>query len=63
MGKGKKGLRGGGGGGGAGSVVKPTKFFFKKTFLLGNSLLGSLVFTRYWEPSKKKFLFLLGFRT
>ena len=26
-------------------------------FLLGNSLLGSLVFTRYWEPSKKKVFF------
>ena len=31
-----------------GSVVKPSKEYFQKSFfLLGNSLLGSLVFTRY----------------
>ena len=34
-----------------GSAVKPSK----KIFLVGKSLLGSLVFTRYWEPRKKIF--------
>ena len=41
-----------------GSVVKPSKrIFFEKKNLLGNSLLGSLVFTKYWEPSKKEVFF------
>ena len=43
--------------------MKPSKKAFLNFFLLGNSLLGSLVFTRYWEPSKKKLFLLLGFRT
>ena len=45
-----------------GSGVKPSKILFQY-FLQGNSLLGSLVFTRYRERSKKKGFFLLGFRT
>ena len=46
------------GGSETGSVVKRSKFFFPKIiFLVGNSLLGSVVFTRYWELSKKKFFF------
>ena len=40
-----------------GSVVKPSEKFFKKFFLLGNSLLGSLVFTRSLELSKEKVFF------
>ena len=43
-----------------GSVVKPS--VVKKIFLLGNSLLGSLVFTRYWELVKKKGFFFTRFQ-
>ena len=46
-----------------GCVVKPCKNIFFKFFFLGNTLLGSLVFTTYPELCKQKLLLQLGFRT
>ena len=49
-----------------GSVVKPSKkkFFKKVFFLLGNNLLGSLVFLLgIGNLVKQNLFFLLGFRT
>ena len=45
-----------------GSVVKPSKILLQKSFLLGKSALGSLVFPGYWEPTKKQVFDFIGFQ-